>query len=71
MGNPQRAQNPSFELGPPTHFPANVSPPELKVGDTLADGCGGPNSDAWRKSLALCLLCGNTVCSCFWLRFFS
>jgi hypothetical protein len=21
-------------------------------------GCGNPNSDDWRKSLALCLLCG-------------
>jgi hypothetical protein len=38
----------------------NVSPPKLKEGKHTrlrARGWGSPNSDDWRKSLALCLFC--------------
>jgi hypothetical protein len=44
----------------PTDFPlsqGSLSPPGTKGGDTLAavEGVWGPNTDDWRKSLALCL----------------
>jgi hypothetical protein len=46
---------------PPPLSPASVPlPPEPKGGGgTLpaGEGLGSPNSDNWRKSLALCLLC--------------
>ncbi len=53
---------PSSGLGPPTRTPLpqwvcfNCPPPhpEPRRG---AEGVGGPNSDDWRKSLALCLHC--------------
>ncbi len=51
---------PSFELGPPTPSPVSECvPPELKGGthSPVVRGWGRPNSDDWRKSLALCLLC--------------
>ncbi len=40
---------------------ASVSPPKLKGGGAhslAGEGAGGPNSDDWSKSQALCLLCG-------------
>jgi hypothetical protein len=45
---------------PPPLLQASVSPPGTKGGDTLTCGLSGwgPNSDDWRESLALCLLCG-------------
>jgi hypothetical protein len=45
---------------PPTPSPASVSPPGTKGEDTLTCGLSGwgPNSDDWRESLSLCLLCG-------------
>ncbi len=55
---------PSSELAPPAPFLYSecVPPPQPKgvVGQhSLAgEGPGGTNSDDWRKSLALCLLCG-------------
>jgi hypothetical protein len=50
---------PSSELGPRTLSPPNesVPPPEPRGGAGEVVG-GGPNSDDWRKSLALCQLCG-------------
>ncbi len=49
----------------PTPSPASecVPPGTNGRGDTLACGWGGggPNSDVWRKSLALCLLCVETL----------
>jgi hypothetical protein len=53
---------PSSKLGPPTPSPqASVSPPGTKGGHTRLRmrkwGC--PNSDDWRKILALCIL---TLC---------
>ncbi len=56
---------PSSELGPhhplPPPLPAWVSPPGT-TGGVYTFACewrseGGPNSDDWRKSLVLCLLC--------------
>ncbi len=42
---------PSSELGPPpTSLPQAIHSP-------AGEGVGGPNSDDWRKSMALCLLC--------------
>ncbi len=52
---------PSFELGPPIPSPARECvPPESKGAQhsPAGEGVGGPNSDIWRESLALCLLCG-------------
>jgi hypothetical protein len=52
---------PSLELGPPTPSLASecAALPGTKggVGHTRLQvrGCGSPNSDDWRKSLALCL----------------
>jgi hypothetical protein len=51
--------------GPPTPSPASecVHPPESKDKGThspAGEVVGGPNSDDWRKSLVLCLLCGFT-----------
>ncbi len=48
---------------PPTPLPqASVPfPPDQRVGGQTSlrlRGRGSPNSDDWRKSLALCLLCG-------------
>ncbi len=52
----------SSELGPPTPSPASVCvPPGHKGQGTQSPAgevVGGPNSDDWIKSLALCLLCG-------------
>jgi hypothetical protein len=51
---------PSSELGlsPPLLSPATVPlPPNQGGGGRRARGWGSPNSDDWRKSLALCLLC--------------
>jgi hypothetical protein len=59
---PQSSVCPLVGIGtlPPTLSPASVPlPPEPKGGgDTLSCGWGSPNSDDWRKSLSLCLLCG-------------
>ncbi len=42
---------------PPPHPPqASVSPPLDPKGREVS-GCGGPNSDDWKESLALCILC--------------
>jgi hypothetical protein len=52
---------PSSELGPSTPlWQANVSPGTKGGGHTplRLTGWGSPNSDDWRKSLALCRLCG-------------
>jgi hypothetical protein len=55
---------PSSELGLPHPSPANewVLPPTPNQGGghtrLRARGWGSPSSDDWRKSLALCLLCG-------------
>ncbi len=56
---------PSSELGtprpPPTLPQASVSPSpgtkERAQTHFRGEGVEGPNSDDWRKSLALCLLC--------------
>ncbi len=60
---------PSSELGPPHPSPpGSVSPPQPKGGthSPAWRGWGSPNSDDWRKSLALCLICvsgaWNTIC---------
>ncbi len=50
-------------LAPPARSPASecVPPPEPKGGggqhSLAGEGTGGANSDDWRESLALCLLC--------------
>ncbi len=57
---------PSFKLAPP--------PPGIKGGgqQSLAgEGAGGANSDDWRESLALCLLCGLVIPKKNWLNVFS
>jgi hypothetical protein len=59
---PQCTYIPSSELGPaPPPLPqASVPPRNQRVGGrggTLTCGWGSPNSDDWRKRLALCLLC--------------
>ncbi len=61
----------SSELGTPIHSPKSesVTPPSPSLepkGGTHSPkgegmGGGGPNSDDWRKSLALCILCGLIV----------
>jgi hypothetical protein len=54
---------PSSELGPPrplSHKECAPPPPEpMEGGHTRlrVRGWGSPNSDDWRKSLALCILC--------------
>ncbi len=54
---------PSSELGPPRPLsPCEcVPPPRIKGGgghtSLRGEGWGSPNSDDWRKSLALCLTC--------------
>jgi hypothetical protein len=37
------------------------APPPRAAGE----GVGGPNSDDWRESMALCLLCDNIYLQCF------
>jgi hypothetical protein len=52
---------PSSESGTPHPLSRKrVCPPGTKGGgtDSAAGGGGGPNSDNWRKSIGLCLLCG-------------
>ncbi len=49
---------PLSELGPHPPFRKRVCPAEPKGGTHSPRGVGGPNSDDWRKNLALCLLCG-------------
>jgi hypothetical protein len=56
---------PSLELGlthPFSHQRVCPSPQNQRVGHTRlrVRGWGSPNSDDWRKSFALCLLCGPT-----------
>ncbi len=48
-----------FRIGTPIPSPANECVPPPGWGHTRlrVRGSGGPNSDDWRKSLALCLLC--------------
>jgi hypothetical protein len=50
---------------PPPLLQASAFPPPLPPGtkgrgthSPTVEGLGGPNSDDWRKSLSLCLLCG-------------
>ncbi len=55
---------PSSELDSPNHSLASewAPPPSNGGGGTLAGGVrgwGSTNADDWRKSLALCLLCGS------------
>jgi hypothetical protein len=53
-------------VGPP--------PPETKGGQHLPAGeeAGGPNSDDWRKGLALCLLCAmNYSCALSYCKLFT
>ncbi len=45
------------ELGPPPPLP-QACPHHRNQGDSLACWRGGPNSDDWRKCLALSLFCG-------------
>ncbi len=58
---------PSSELGPPPLplLQASVQPYPLKrrggTHSTTCEGRGSPNSDDWRKSPALCLLCAPTL----------
>jgi hypothetical protein len=60
---------PSSEFGlsqPLSHNTSECAPPPRTGGGEGAHrlrvrGWGSPNSDDWRKSLALCLLCGNIV----------
>ncbi len=63
---PQCLSRPNWDL-PPTPSPASdsVSPPEPKRGthSPADEGVGSPNSDDWRKSQALSLLCGTAQCS--------
>ncbi len=58
---------PNWDHPHPLSRPRVRSPrPEQKGrGDTVVCGWGGggPNSDDWRKGLALCLLCGHNPCS--------
>jgi hypothetical protein len=56
---------PLVGIGPPPPLSRKrvfPSPPEPKGGEAqcspAGEGWGSPNSDDWRKSLALCLLCG-------------
>jgi hypothetical protein len=55
---------PLVDLGLPHPFPASeCAPPPLEPKGRGAlspagEGWGSPNADDWRKSLALCLLCG-------------
>ncbi len=55
---------PSSELGPPPPLPQASEPhPEPEAGTyspagKVVGGGGGPSLDDWRKTLALCLLCG-------------
>ncbi len=47
-------------LPPPSHASECAPPPQAKGGrahSPAGEGWGSPNSDDWRKSLALCLLC--------------
>jgi hypothetical protein len=44
---------PFVELAPPAPSPASECVPPLLAGE----GAGGANSDDWRESLALCILC--------------
>ncbi len=63
-----RVSVPSSELGPPTNLPqqASVSPSlDPKGGATLACGPGGPNSDDWTESLALCILFAADMLLCY------
>ncbi len=59
---------PSLELGlshPLSRQRVFLPPPEPKGGGhtrVRVRGWGSPNSDDWRKSLALCLLCGVIEC---------
>jgi hypothetical protein len=61
-----RVSVPSSELASPAPSPASkcVPPPEPKGGETtlvcVREG-GGANSDDWRESLGLFLLCGLTT----------
>ncbi len=60
---------PSSELGPPTSFHASDVSPRNKGGEGVTHSPAGEgvgesqfgNSDDWRKSLALCLLCDDKV----------
>jgi hypothetical protein len=57
---------PSSDLGPPTPSPlVSVSPPLDQKGEeqySLAgEGVGGPNSDDWKESLALCIVYTESV----------
>jgi hypothetical protein len=52
---------------PPPHSPASVPLPPEPTGvgggthySLRVWGCGSPNSDDWRKGLALCLICAPT-----------
>jgi hypothetical protein len=55
-------------VAPPAPLSSNrVCPPPLEPGgggDTLlaSEGAGEANSDDWRESLALCILCANGGC---------
>ncbi len=52
---------PSLELGPPTPSESGLTLGTKGGGDTHSPACEGvrgPNSDDWRESLVLCLLCG-------------
>ncbi len=44
---------------------ASVPPPPGTKGRGVGEGVGCPNSDDWRKSLALCLLCVKGDCVTF------
>jgi hypothetical protein len=51
---------PLVEIVPPSPASECAPPTESKGGDTLAcgeRGAGSPNSDDWRESLVICLLC--------------
>jgi hypothetical protein len=57
LSNMYHSVYPLVRLGPSTPSPASECfPLRNQGGDTLACGWGGPNADAFRKSLVLCLL---------------
>ncbi len=62
---------PSSKLAPPPPLPpATVPPAGTKGRATLACGWGGggANSDDWRESLALCILCAtHSIVQCYFI----
>ncbi len=63
-----RMSVPSSELGPPHILRKRVCPPPPldahwweEQHTRAGEGVGGPNSDDWKESLALCILCASPI----------